>query len=102
MTEVTKTTIAAREFFASIPLSWYNDNKLVPTLLSDATATKQATNNSKHCYSRAKHMIFPHTFTRPDNLADFMVKPYTKTFHRSRTRQLKDVHQQLEIRFTCS
>ena len=56
LTEVAKTTIAARELLASIPLSWYDENKDEPTtLLIDAAATKQATDNPKH-HSRAKHM----------------------------------------------
>ena len=56
LTEVAKTTIAARELLASIPLSWYDENKDKPTtLLIDAAATKQATDNPKH-HSRAKHM----------------------------------------------
>ena len=49
LTEVAKTTIAAREMLSSIPLSWYDENKDEPTtLLNDTAATKQATDNPKH------------------------------------------------------
>ena len=56
LAEVAKTTIAAKELLASIPLSWSKENKDTPTtLLIDAAATKQASDNPKH-HSRAKYM----------------------------------------------
>ena len=115
LTEVAKTTIAARDLLASIPLSWYDENKDEPTtLLNDTAATKQATDNPKH-HSRAKHMetflawirhvvqeglIRTQTIPRAENLADFMVKAHTKASHRSHTRQLMGPYQNLKIRLT--
>ena len=115
LTEVAKTTIAARGMLASIPLSWYDENKDEPTtLLIDAAATKQATDNPKH-HSQAKHMetflawichvvqeglIRTQTIPRAENLADFMVKAHTKASHRSHTRQLMGPYQNLKIRLT--
>ena len=56
LTEVAKTTIAAKELLSSIPVSWFEQNSDTPTsLLIDAAATKQATDNPKHHY-RSKHM----------------------------------------------
>ena len=115
LTEVAKTTIAARELLASIPVSWFEQNKDAPTtLLIDAASTKQAADNPKH-HSRAKHMetflawirhvvheglIRTQTIPRADNLADFMVKAHTKASHRSHTRHLMGPYQQLKIRLS--
>ena len=115
LTEVVKTAIAARELLASTPVSWFEQNKGEPTtLLIDAAATKQAAHNPKH-HSRAKHMVTflawirhvvheglirTQTIPRVDNLADFMVKAHTKASHRSHTRHMMSLYQQLKIRLT--
>ena len=115
LTKMAKTTIAARELLASIPLSWSEENKDTPTtLLIDAAATKQAADNPKH-HSRAKHMetflawirhfiregfIRTQTIPRKDNIADFMVKPHIKALHRMHTRRLMGPFQQLNIRLS--
>ena len=115
LTEVAKTPIAARELLASIPVSWFDQNREEPTtLLIDAAATKQAADNPKH-HSRAKHMetflawtrhvvheglIRTQTIPRADNLVDFMVKAHTEASHRSHTRHMMGPYQQLKICLT--
>ena len=103
LTEVAKTTIAARELLSSIPVSWFEQNSDTPTtLLIDAAATKQATDNPKH-HSRSKHMetflawvrhviseglVQTQTIPRDDNIADFMVKAHTEALHRHYSRRI--------------
>jgi hypothetical protein len=115
LTEGGKNAIAVRDFMQCIPVSWYQVNKDVPTtILIDASATKQATDNPKH-HSRAKHMetflawvrhvikegfIRTQKVPRDDNLAEFFVKAYTKTMHRIATRQVMGPFQQLQIKHT--
>ena len=115
LTEAAKNTIASRDFLQSIPLSWCSINKDHPTtILIDATATKQATDNPKH-HSRAKHLetflawirhvikegyIRTQKVPREDNVADFMVKPYTKAMHRTACRQVMGPYQRLKIHHT--
>ena len=87
------TAISVRELLSSIPLSWFQHNQHMPsTILIDATATKQATDNPKH-FSRAKHMetflawvrhviqegfIRTQTIPRDDNVADFIGQSSSK------------------------
>ena len=115
LTKMAKTAIAARELLASIPLSWSEQNRDTPTtLLIDAAATKQASDNLKH-HSRTKHMetflawfrhvvreglICTQTIPRKDNIADFMVKPHTKALHRLHSRRLMGPFQHLNIKLT--
>jgi hypothetical protein len=90
-------------------------NKDIPTtVLLNATATKQACDNSRH-HSRAKHTetflawvrhviqeghIRPQNIPRDDNVADFMVKPYNKAMLRATVRQLMEPYQTLMIKLT--
>ena len=116
LTEMAKTVIiAARELLASVPLSWSEQNRDTPTtLLINAAASKQASDNPKH-HSRAKHMetflawirhvvreglIRTQTIPRKDNVADFMVKPHTKALHRLHSRRLMGPFQHLNIKLT--
>ena len=111
LTEIAKTVIAARELLAAIPLSWFRCNQHHPiTILVDATATKQVTDNPKH-FSRVRHMeaflawvrhvikegfIRTQTIPRDDNVADFMVKAQAKSAHRASTRKLMEPFQTLK------
>ena len=115
LTEIAKNAIAARDFFASIPVSWFTINKATPTtILIDASATKQATDNPRH-HSRAKHFetflawirhvikdgyIRTQKVPRDDNVADFMVKAYIKAMHRTACRQVMGPYQRLRIQHT--
>jgi hypothetical protein len=115
LTEGGKNTIAARDFMQFLPLSWYKINKDVPTtILIDASATKQATDNPKH-HSRAKHMetflawvrhviktgfIRTQKIPRDENLADFFVKAYVKAMHRTVTRQVMGPYRRLQLKHT--
>ena len=94
-----KIVIAARELLLYIPLPWFQNNQHLPTtILVDAAATKQATDNPKD-FSRVKHMetflawvrhviqegfIRTQTISRDDNVADFMVKAQVKSSQREK------------------
>ena len=115
LTEAAKTATSVRELLSSIPLSWFQHNQHLPTtILIDATATKQTTDNPKH-FSRAKHMetfmawvrhviqegfIRTQTIPRDDNVADFMVKAQVKSAHRASTRKHMGPFQKLNIQLT--
>ena len=116
LTEAAKNAIAVRELLMSIPISWYQVNKDIPTtILIDASAAKQATDNPKH-YSRAKHMetflawirhaikegyVRSQKVPREDNsTADAMVKPQVKLLHRASTRAMMGPHQNLKIKLS--
>ena len=116
LTEAAKQAIATRELLTSIPVSWFEHNKDNPTtILVDASATKQATDNPKH-YSKAKHMetflawirhvikrglIRTQQIPRAENIcSDAMVKPQPKTLHRSSTRQMMGPFQKFKVRFS--
>jgi hypothetical protein len=115
LTEIAKNAIAARDFFASIPVSWFPLNKDTPTtILIDATATKQATDNPRH-HSRAKHLetflawirhvikdgyIRTQKVPRDDIVADFMAKACIEAMHTTACRQVMGPCQRLKIQHT--
>jgi hypothetical protein len=113
VTEIGKEIVSARTILKPLPLSWYEQNKDIPTtVFLDSSSAKQATDNPRH-NSRSKHMetiiawirhivqegwVRTQTIPRDDNLSDFFVKAYAKGPHREVVLKLFGPYQNFKIR----